>query len=1015
MTFSGLPCLRDPKQSLKNSGSSASSSSTTSSSASPPASTTSETSNATSSNKDEINSNTKPNGLSPISPASTEVASGNGTLNLVSSSEPLSAQLIEKSFEDLVQASMNNPTETLVDMRHNNSPAVPLSQVETKQEWKQQQQQQIQTSTPRSGGATKKKSASQNINPAHSAAYRKRLNVNQVCDWCRYRKIRCDRESPCNSCQHSKRECIRTPASQLLNNIKKDTKNDETELSDPFPASEEGPKSKRSRKDDLSPRASKSYRGSSIGSHHSSSYTSYSSDQDQGDEDMGDDDESNSINNFVSPIVRSLALAKLGLNDTNFQLSGSIPSHEVNPLVGGGEAGFQDQEHLDRMKRIEVLLGNVIPGAAEFIATGRTSSQTFQPLQQPSEQRQTKPLSVVTHGLEKFPQDVVATPYEQLSKISLASPSVNTVNSWSHTSSTLQNENKAEFGQQQQQQQSRLSATDYIERMKRIELLLSTIESSSLSKSLASQPTSPKISKKEPKKKTRKSFESNSNGTPVKRPHVAAGFAGQKPPPKLPQAIAEAEQRKQKQNARKKRNGAGATRASASASTRTNADNGKGVSRTSDHESRITTPSPTASFEIPSVIKNDSVVAVSPHQSLAVPEEQQEQFYSSSHVDSDSFQRLQQCKRQLLQAYSQPPSVSGINSWAIPFSEPTGSYGSLVVPASSSTCSSATSSPRTSRAESVSFDQPASQDALSLSPDVVPSVNQMMFTESPGYLQDNFQTGNFYFRENPLAQQYQYQQPQQHVGFEGFGDLNSNESLESLMKRNMGTFEGLVGDFMNDSAGSSLQSLLQRPRSTNQLGPSLYDASSSAEQFQFLPQYQQRFHGLDINKTGQDISARSILMPNHSSSFAVPSTMQPSWSQQDRQQRQLPQQQPSNSINISASESPRSDLDLDLDFERQDSMEQGQMYQQQQQVSAHALFQQQHQQQQQRHMAQLQQQQQQQQQQIRKISFAGGPLHQHRASIQHQHQQSFYIPQMQDDEDEGEDEADGDEDDDGEF
>ncbi|KAG0012943.1 hypothetical protein BGZ80_011403 [Entomortierella chlamydospora] len=910
-------------------------------------------------------------------------------------------------------------------MRHNSSPEVPLSQVETKQEWQKQQeqkqqqrqQQQIQTSTPRSGGVTKKKRAPQNINPAHSAAYRKRLNVNQVCDWCRYRKIRCDRESPCNSCQHSKRECIRTPASQLLNNIKKDTTNDEAELSDPFPASEEGPKSKRSRKDDLSPSASKSYRGSSIGSHHSSSYTSYSSDQDQGDECLGDDDESNSINSFVSPIVRSLALAKLGLNDANFQLSGSIPSHEVNPLVCGGEAGFQDQEHLDRMKRIEVLLGNVIPGAAEFIATGRTSSQTFQPLQQPSEQRQTKPLSVVTHGLEKLQQDVVTTPYEQLSKISLASPSVNTVNSWSHISSTLQNESKTEFGQQQQQQQSPLSATNYIERMKRIELLLSTIENSSFSKSLASQPTSPKISKKEPKKKTRKGCESNSNGTPVKRPHVAAGFAGQKPPPKLPQAIVEAEQRKQKQNARKKRNAAGVARASASASTRTDAGNDKGVSHAPDHESRITTPSPMASFEIPSVIKNDPVVPVSPHQSLAVPEEQQEQFYSTSHMGSDFFQRLQQCKRQLLLAYGQQPSVSGVGSWAIPFSEPTTSYGSLVVPASSSTCSSATSSPRTSRAESVSFDQPTSQDALSLSPDVVPgmtgSVNQMMFTESPEYLQDNFQTGNFYFREHPLAQQYQYQQPQQHVGFGGFGDLNSNESLESLMKRNMGTFEGLVGDFMNDSAGSSLQSLLQRPRSTNQLGSSLYDASSPAEQFPFLPQYQQRFHGLDINKTGQDISTRTILMPNHSSSFAVPSTTQPSWSQQDRQQRQLHQQQPSNSINISASESPRSDLDLDLDFEHQDSMEQGQMYQQQQQqqMSAHALFQQQHQQQQQRHMAQLQQ-----QQQIRKNSFVGGPLHQHRASIQHQHQQSFYIPQMQDDEDECEDEADGDEDDDeGEF
>ncbi|KAF8971015.1 hypothetical protein BGZ46_010350 [Entomortierella lignicola] len=1005
MTFSGLPCLRDPKQSHKNSNSSASSSTSSSSShsSSSPVSTTPET--TTTSTERPIDPNTYCNDLSPVPSSSAGLGSGSGVLNQISSGEPLSAQMIEKSFEDLVQASMNNPSGTLIDMRFNNNnnnvnssnTEVPL--LENKMEY---QQQQKPLSSVTNTGATKKKNSSQNIGPAHSASYRKRLNVNQVCDWCRYRKIRCDRESPCNSCQHSKRECIRTPASQLL---KKNTE-DEAEQS------EGGSRSKRGRteaKDELLSRGNKSIRVSNIDSHYGASYFS---DQDQ----YGDDD-SSSISSSMSPIAGSLTLAGLDLSGlTNLASVSSIgttvgaldsldsTSHDIgsqsmrsklyhgaNPLLESGQATLQDQEHLDRLRRIEVLLSNVVPGAAEFIATGSTGSNA----KHSSELK--KPLTVVTQGLDQSQREIAITPQEQLSKISLDSPIVNSVSSWSNNTPSPKNDESCTFDHQRQ---SPLSAIDYIERMKRIELLLSTVKNLPLATTIVSQEQSSKKPsmmelKKQNKNGTKKRRAFNNNGTAAKRPHVAAGFAGQKPPPKLPQAIAEAARKKK--TSRKKRNVAGATRASDSDSTLA----GSNTTKSTVEQNETETSSLTAVSY--STIENDRGVSINPHRGLVIPQEQDQQFYMSGYRDHAPFHTQNQYGEHSLNTYGRQSSVPDIGSLNMPFSEPITSYGSLVVPASSSTCSSATSSPRTSRAESISLNESVTHDALNVSSNTASnmeeSMSQMMFSGSHAYFQDQHTSqvyqlpgsyqDHFGFPEQslspvdltasrPLSQHAIH--INQNSDFRDFGDLNTNESLEALMKKSVGNFGGVVGNLIGDST-TSMQSPIHKQGSMNRLGSSLYDTSLVAEQFPLFQQHQtsrqHRFLGLDIGKTG-----RTILMPNHSSSFAVPSSLQTTNAQQDRQQQQF-QQQSSQSISISAADSPPSDIEMGLDLS---STEQNYINQQQQ--NAHAMLQQR---QQVHQMAQLAQ--------IRKNSFAGVPTQQ-RASIQHQ---SFYIPQMQDeDDDEGE-------------
>lgn len=365
-----------------------------------------------------------------------------------------------------------------------------------------------------------------------------------VCDWCRYRKIRCDRESPCNSCQHSKRECIRTPPSALLAN-QQQTPTEEQEPNGSSPASSSG-KTKRARatnKDGRSRRASKSYRGSSISSHHSSSYTSFSSDNDgsdEEDEDEGEDDQkstsgSRAGESSVSPVVGSLTLAGLGLSNLGLGL-GSLGSNldldsrrgsdfqmASPPSFGSSMATFQesampqqmslqDQEHLERMQRIEILLSNVIPGAAEFIASGSQGSlhaqqQHHQQLMQRQQQQQQrrasvvekKGLSLLTHNLDLHEQqsqhDGILSPQERLAKMALSSPAINTTMTmpWSNSSSglfSLREENEPTEPSLSSSSSSSLplmSGPDYIERMKRIEMLLGTIQDIPLAKALISQ------------------------------------------------------------------------------------------------------------------------------------------------------------------------------------------------------------------------------------------------------------------------------------------------------------------------------------------------------------------------------------------------------------------------------------------------------------------------------------------------------------------------------------------------
>lgn len=280
-----------------------------------------------------------------------------------------------------------------------------------------------------------------------------------VCDWCRYRKIRCDRESPCNSCIHSKRECIRSPPSALI------SQSEESESSTK--------KTKRSR-EDKDGRRSKSYRGRSTSSQRSSSYNSYSS---PGTDDEGS--EASGARSSLSPVVGSLTLAGLGLSSLGLGLldarrNSDFSLNTPSPYALGN--ALQDQEHLDRVRRIEILLCNVIPGAADFIANG-----TQPPVINPSNSKDDS-LSLINQGLETSALNDLLSPQERFANISLNSPSVTLSNkpSWLSTSlPTLPEEGPSESPTQQQP-----SAFDHIERMKRIELLLSSISDMPLAKAL---------------------------------------------------------------------------------------------------------------------------------------------------------------------------------------------------------------------------------------------------------------------------------------------------------------------------------------------------------------------------------------------------------------------------------------------------------------------------------------------------------------------------------------------------
>ncbi|KAF9125465.1 hypothetical protein BGW39_007388 [Mortierella sp. 14UC] len=399
---------------------------------------------------------------------------------------------------------------------------------------------------------TKKKPSSQQrqqqtLSPAQSASYRKRLNVNQVCDWCRYRKIRCDREFPCNSCQHSKRECVRTPPEVLLSKLYKETKGSlssestttnigpvkATKRGSPFD-DQDGPSS--------SLKAKKITRGNSVVP---------------------------SILSIPSPSSAVMGPLTLSPPSMGLSLCGEQQQQSMTILASGAPGtptptGLQDQEHLERMRRIEMLLSNVIPGAAAFIAHGHTTAVSSNLLlgkqQQQQHQQHQHALSPISPALTASGSPVSLKPIQgdecnPLSSLSLA----------------IQADGARGLRGGEVQDQGRRPSVfvgqEYIERMKRIELFLGSVQGNNndntpVTKTSFTVPsidtvsvetTTPTTVKKTddrakeepaPTRKTKalgfKKVARNSDGTVIKRPHVAAGFAGQKPPPKLPQAIAEA-------------------------------------------------------------------------------------------------------------------------------------------------------------------------------------------------------------------------------------------------------------------------------------------------------------------------------------------------------------------------------------------------------------------------------------------------------------------------------------------
>ncbi|KAF9541352.1 hypothetical protein EC957_003130 [Mortierella hygrophila] len=1159
MTFSGLPSLRDPKHSLKNSNSGSSQQQQC------------ETAVLGTADHPTINvappSTTTTSAVEVVRPVVTGSSSGAAMIsvavaNVPTETTPIPTSLIESSFQGLIQSSFGHvlnslPPQGMVASQGSmsNPSMVDLHQ------------QQAQSSSPVSmllppmaasptPIVTMKKATPQSLSPAHSAAYRKRLNVNQVCDWCRYRKIRCDRESPCNSCQHSKRECIRTPPSALLAiQLQTPTEDQEPIVSSPASSSGRTKRARAANKDGRSRRASKSYRGSSISSHHSSSYTSLSSDNNGSDEEGEDEDEDEDEDeqkstsgsrvgeSSVSPVVGSLTLTGLGFSSLGLGL-GSLGSnlgldarrgsdfHMASPTsFDSSMAAFQesampqqmslqDQEHLERMQRIEMLLSNVIPGAAEFITSGSQGSlhvqqQHHQNLMQQQRQASVvkkKDLSLLTQNLDLHEQqsqhDRILSPQDRLAKMTLSSPAINTAMSmpWSNSPSGLSSLcEKSESTEPSQSSSSSsslplMSSSDYIERMKKIEMLLGTIQDVPLAKALISQSEgqtlssgssrsnsvdvadntmlSKKVSKRNLKKQGRgdgKKSNYNSDGTIIKRPHVAAGFAGQKPPPKLPQAIAEAAQKKQA--TRKKRvtaaaaakaaAAAAAVAASASAdttATRSETNNvssppmpmgGSSLSTVQGADgvkmdSRMMTISTMASLEIPSTFDNESSSTSSfAHQQQQQQQQQQQhqqrmlsiqqhqqhqhQMQMAQHRNSISFQS----QSQLFNPYQQQQlPMSGASSMNINIADSTSSYGSLIVPASSSTSSSPSSSPSISRATIVGQDngmgvseqqhpQPPQQQHISfpqtqLSGDFEMGFDMHQGMSSGSVLQATNDTHIHPFGHSDQQQQ-QHQRQSIQTDQDGFADfgLNMDESLEGLMKKSMGSFGHLMESFSNDS--SSLlehhhHQLHQQQQQQQVLAPST--PTASVDQFSYFqnlqqtptPQQQQQFlhNQHQQQQQGQQQGqqqqqghmgfqemSRTMWISNHSggaASFSVPTNPEFPWSSppphpQTPSQALLQQQGTMQSINISANDSPQEELELELGLENHHVVQQ-----QQQQLSAHVLFQQQHQEQQRRHIEQQQKQQQQKQQ--------------HRASIQHQHQQTFYIPQMQDDEDEDEDDED---------
>ncbi|KAG0283412.1 hypothetical protein BGZ96_012225 [Linnemannia gamsii] len=392
---------------------------------------------------------------------------------------------------------------------------------------------------------TKKKQQQQqqqSLSAAQSASYRKRLNVNQVCDWCRYRKIRCDREAPCNSCQHSKRECIRTPPEVLLSKLNKEAENSSSTEATTTKSTKRVSTADDEQDGQLSSlKAKKVARSSSIAP--SPSHISIE----------------HSTPSTFSPDMHPLGLSPPSTSDMS--LCGEQQQQPMTMLssgIQGTQSSLQDQEHLERMRRIEMLLSNVIPGAAEFIAHGHQGCNSFSA---PSNEQQE----------QHHQRQLIMSPISPALAATGSPQGLTLIHDDSSSLSLTQEAHGASIGgegqQQQQQQEGRrlsfFAGQDYIERMKRIELLLGSVQDKNsitpmtkrslvvptfttntdiISKTTSNTDTTKKDTTTARKNKATgtKKFARNNDGTIIKRPHVAAGFAGQKPPPKLPQAIAEA-------------------------------------------------------------------------------------------------------------------------------------------------------------------------------------------------------------------------------------------------------------------------------------------------------------------------------------------------------------------------------------------------------------------------------------------------------------------------------------------
>lgn len=175
MTFSGLPSVRDPKQSLKNSSSSTSSTSSTSSNGS---------SSSSSSSSSPVKSplTTSRNVDPTTSPQLNTQTHGHPVV--VATEGMMNRHSVEKSFEELVQSNFMDRPE--LGMSQISSSFLPTTSP-SYQELQIQQHQQQQMPAPAPGSTptpvapmTKKKAGPVNtLDPTQHAAYRKRLNVNQ--------------------------------------------------------------------------------------------------------------------------------------------------------------------------------------------------------------------------------------------------------------------------------------------------------------------------------------------------------------------------------------------------------------------------------------------------------------------------------------------------------------------------------------------------------------------------------------------------------------------------------------------------------------------------------------------------------------------------------------------------------------------------------------------------------------------------------------------------------------------